>query len=97
MERDTHTHTYAHMYIHVHTIHTGAIMYMPLTVTCPVDRETEKAMGTGRRAAFIKALLVKLISGGSLLSPHKAENYSHRVNSITACSLMANTELLESL
>lgn len=72
-------------------------MYMPLTVTCPIDRETEKAMGTGRRAAFIKALLVKLISGGSLLSPHKAENYSHRVNSITACSLMANTELLESL
>lgn len=52
---------------------------------------------TGQRAAFIKVLLVKLISGGSLLSPHKAENYSHRVNNITACSLMASTELLESL
>lgn len=72
-----------------------AVMYIPLTVTWPLDRETEK--NTGQRAAFIKVLLVRLISGDSLLSPHKAENYSHRVNNITACSLMASTELLESL
>lgn len=100
------THMHTCIYIQVHRIHTYVHIYKYSlcffrgtwqTVTWPMNRETEKGMGKGQRAVFIKVLLVRLISGGYLLSPRKAESYSHRVNSITAYSLMACTELTKSL
>lgn len=94
------------VYIHVHIIHTCVCISIQSlcflgggtwqTVTWPMNREAEKGLGTGQGVVFIKVSLVKLISGGCLLSPRKAES-SRGVNSITAHSLMACTELPKSL